>query len=229
MLFKRNNRFKFLIFGTIVLFPLLMFTLVGAMFFLKFSDSILWKEGKKVEGLTRLYEILEEVSDDYERDYGLELNQELIVATIVTSASPDQYKDENEREIESLVKILASYQVMRITKCTYPSKTLREIASNDKSGVDDFLKEEADNERNYNCNNSSERMSYTLSTEEGSLNDDDSGSVYYWNLIDGDFFEYYLKDTFINVKREDYPQKKASLLKEIYKYSNYLKEKEHSN
>lgn len=185
-------------------------------------------EGKeKHENYKEIFEAVDKVSEEYEAK-GIEIDKYLILATLVSEKDLVYIQDKPEKEIttskmelkkfDEKARLLAEYQIRRKTLCKYPSNTVREIASNDKSASKNLLSDEIKNERNFDCTGSSkDNIELIVDTEEGNLDDDNSGSVFYWNIIDGYFFDYYYNEYLDNVDIDDLKTVKASLLKSIYR------------
>ncbi len=155
-----------------------------------------------------LEEEIKDVASKY--SYRADIDETLILATLIG------YNLEGESSIDidylkSKVEMLVKYQLITNTACEYDSSNIRKIASND-----DWLNGEA----NYNCVSDMEGQTYTLSIEQGNYDDDNSGSAYYWNLIDEgfifDFYNEYMinKDdnTSENIKKID------EIIDSIYEY-----------
>ena len=134
----------------------------------------------------------------------VKVDENLIFATLVSYKGDEDYLgDENSLadtkrfknmdHMKAQVEKLVLFQIMTITECEYDSSTIRKIAKND----DPMWGEE----KNYKCIEIPEEekedddvkyIAYQLSNERGNFNDDNSGGVYFWNLIDENFiFEYY--------------------------------------
>ena len=147
-----------------------------------------------------------------------EINGTLILATLIAYNDNQELEEpgivaKNMANMKKQVSKLASYQIMTIDDCSYDSSTMRKIASND--GII--------GEENFNCMAGAE-LSYKVSYSEGNFDDDNSGSVYYWNLIDQDFiFEYYneyMIDKDDNTVANE--EKINDIISEIYSYYEML-------
>jgi len=145
----------------------------------------------------------------------------LILATLIGYSDNEELEDsefvsKNMANMKKQVSKLASYQVMVTKSCDSDSSTIRQIASND-----DLI-----GEGNYNCVPDMEGEIYATSIEEGNYNDDYSGSVYYWNLIDEDFIFNYYNEYMIN--KEDNTSENdeiiSKIISEIYSYYQSLKD-----
>lgn len=169
-------------------------------------------------------ELREEIGKEISNyQYKTEIDGILILSTLI--GYNDSEKLDSEYEIEKnmsymkkQVPKLASYQVMMTKDCDDDSSTMRKIASND-----DFL---LDTEENRKCVVGTESTTYSTSIEEGEYDDDNSGSVYYWNLIDEEFiFEYYndyMPNKSSNTSANE--EKINEIISEIYLYYESLKD-----
>lgn len=145
----------------------------------------------------------------------------LILATLIGYQDSEEIEDEsvtakNIAHMKSRVDELAEYQIMTTKACSDDSSTIRQIASNDSVLGDG----------NYNCVSEMEGEYYTLSIEEGNYNDDNSGSVYYWNLIDEHFIFDFYNDYMIDKNNPDSPEndeKIEEIISDIYVYYESLK------
>ena len=127
-------------------------------------------------------------------------------------------------EMKNFAEILAKYQIKTTTSCSYDSGTMRQIASNDDStNIFNFWTSAAAKEKNYDCSGSSSSKSYSISTEEGKIDDDDSGSTFYWNLIDESFLKEYYDVYFDKLSDEVYEETAADTIEYIYLYAETLK------
>lgn len=151
----------------------------------------------------------------------------LILATLIGYNDMEDIENnvsnsKNMAYLKKQVSKLAEYQIMTTKTCPDDSSTMRKIASND-----DFL-----NETNNNCVSEEVDESYSLSIEEGKINDDNSGSVYYWNLIDEGFiFEFY-NDYMPNksdANSSENTKKISEIISDIYLYYASLKEASDGN
>lgn len=150
-----------------------------------------------------------------------EIDGTLILATLVGYNDLEDLEDTSDTgnsvaRMKKEVYKLATYQVMTTKACGYDSSTMRKIASND----DTF------EEANYNCVVDAEGETHSISIEEGDITDDNSGSVYFWNLIDQDFIFDYYNDYMINRNdnTSENEEKIAEIISEIYGYYETLKE-----
>ena len=78
-------------------------------------------------------------------------------------------------------------------------------------------------EKNYDCSGSSSQNSYSLSIDEGKIDDDDSGSTFYWNLIDENFLREYYDVYFEKLSDDVYEETAAETVEYIYLYAETLK------
>lgn len=145
----------------------------------------------------------------------------LILSTLVGYSDSEEIDDtsttaKNVNYMIKQVDKLASYQIMVTKDCNSDSSTIRQIASNDG-----LLSEE-----NRNCVPGTTGESYSTSIEEGNFDDDNSGSVYYWNLIDEDFIFDYYNEYMINSRHNtsENEDKINEIISEIYMYYESLKE-----
>ena len=144
----------------------------------------------------------------------------LILATLVGYNDAEDIDSEeaiskNMDYLKKQVPILAEYQIMTTKQCDYPSNTMREIASNDG-----LLSED-----NYNCvSYEMEGESYSLSIALGDLNDNNSGSTYYWNLIDEEFIFNFYNEYMVNPNENngENDEKIDEIIQEIYLYYESL-------
>lgn len=145
----------------------------------------------------------------------VEIDGNLILATLVT------YNDygnldpsENIEYMKKQVDKLATYQIMTTQSCDYDSSTIRKIASNDDMFED----------TNFNCDPSVSEVNYTLSIEEGDFDDDNSGSTFYWNLIDENFIFNYYNEYMINPHQNtsENEDKINEIISEIYLYYDVM-------
>lgn len=210
---KSRNKYILLggIGGVIIIFLLLIVTIITGK-----SPISNVGNGEENEEVKELKTEISEVKSSFSSKYGVTIDENLILATLIAY----QDKDENESEEDNLsymkskIELLAKYQIITKAKCNYDSSTIRKIASNDKDEL--FGKEE----KNYKCDSSSDEETYELSTERGDYSDDNSGGVYYWNLIDGDFITDYYKafvssDSSTNKKDE---KTIHNIVEDIYDY-----------
>lgn len=145
----------------------------------------------------------------------------LILATLVGYNDVEDIDSEGDTIVQNMdylksqVPILAQYQIMTTKKCNYKSDTMREIASNDGISV----------EANYKCvDEEMEGESYSLSTELGNIDDDNSGSTYYWNLIDEGFVFNFYNEYMVNPDSNngENDEKIDEIIQEIYLYYESL-------
>ena len=177
----------------------------------------------------KIYNIVDNVVNKYKRDYNVDVDKYLLLAVLLADKDPSFYstnpsdssenKQINEALNEKYANVLAAFQMERVTKCDLFSRNKREIASNDdsKSKTIDELEK---NERNFNCTSNTDVVKYNIDTKKGNLNSDNSGSVFYWNMIDSVFLEEYYKDKFKDSTNKE--KTKDELLTHIYKYRDNL-------
>lgn len=147
----------------------------------------------------------------------------LILATLIGYSDNEDLDNSsdvsnNMANMKKQVSKLASYQVMITKSCDYDSSTIRQIASN----------KEMFGEESYNCVPDTDGEIYSTSIEEGDINNDNSGSVYYWNLIDEDFIFNYYNEYMINKddNTSENDEKINEIISEIYGYYQSLKDEE---
>jgi len=149
----------------------------------------------------------------------VDIDGALILATLIGYSDNEEIEDsaqvsKNIANMKRQVSKLASYQVMVTKNCTDDSSTIRKIASNDS-----LLSED-----NRNCVTNTDGENYSLSIGEGDFADDNSGSVYFWNLIDENFiFDYYneyMINKLSNTSEND--EKINEIISEIYSYYESL-------
>lgn len=190
------------------------FLIILLFFILIFSKDAFGGIGDATDIYEDLRNEITEVVSSYRRT--AELDGNLILATLIAyndmeDIENDSSNSKNIAYMKNQVSKLAKYQIMTTKTCSDDSSTIRKIASND-----DFL-----NETNNNCVLDDVEESYSLSIEEGRIDDDNSGSVYYWNLIDEGFIFNYYNEYMPNKDDEasDENKKKiADIISEIYSY-----------
>ncbi|MBQ7136601.1 MAG: M23 family metallopeptidase [Bacilli bacterium] len=143
----------------------------------------------------------------------------LILATLIGYNDNEGIEDsgtavKNIANMKRQVDKLASYQIMVTKDCSDDSSTIRKIASNDSLF----------NEENRNCVAGVDEESYSLSIEEGEFDNDNSGSVYYWNLIDEEFIFDYYNEYMVNRihNTSENHEKIEEIISEIYSYYQSL-------
>lgn len=178
---------------------------------------------------SKIYNIVDNVVNKYKKDYNVDVDKYLLLAVLLADKDPSFYSTNpsdsstsrqiNEALNEKYANILASFQMKRVTKCDLFSRNKREIAGNDeaKSKTIDELEK---NEKNFNCSSNTNIVKYNIDTKKGNLNSDNSGSVFYWNMIDSVFLEEYYKDKFKDSTNKE--KTKDELLTHIYKYRDNL-------
>jgi len=215
-------------------------------FLLKNSDSLNYASGNFLdsEEYRKIYDEVEDVVDDYRDKYGVTVDKYLIISALTAYQGNEMYQDDTESsafdiinveddsgafsksvtEMKNFAEILAKYQVKTTTSCSYDSSTMRSIASNDDStSIFNFWTSAAAKEKNYDCSGSSSYKNYSISIEEGNIDDDDSGSTFYWNLVDEDFLKQYYDVYFENLSDEVYEKTAADTIEYIYLYAETLK------
>ena len=197
------------------------------------------EDGEENEIIKELKTKISEVKSSYSSKYGVSIDEKLILATLIAYQDTEKYTVEAQNESDNVteedednegttkgisdmtskIELLAKYQIMTTAKCNYDSSTIRKIASNDKEGL--FGKEE----KNYKCVSSGDDESYSLSIERGDIDDENSGGVYFWNLIDGGFITDYYSDY---VDEDDSSKEKviSSIIEQIYDYYEQMPDDE---
>ena len=223
-----------------------------AILFGKNPDVGMGALGEENTDFIELREKIDEVKAKYRSKYGVTIDGNLILATLVAYQESEAYTEESQNETETIVEtnettgtvtvrevsvmiskieLLAKYQIMTTADGSCNSSTIRQIASNDDNGVLDQLKSPSDREKNYKCVPGTEINQYELSIERGNYSDNNSGGVYYWNLIDGDFITDYYADYIPSANDDSNNEKKAKeirkIVEDIYDYYETL-EKEAS-
>jgi len=143
----------------------------------------------------------------------------LILATLIGYNDNEGIEDssaiaKNMANMKKQVDKLADYQIMVTKDCSDDSSTIRKIAGNDP-----IIGEE-----NRNCIAGTNGSTYSLSIEEGEFDNDNSGSVYYWNLIDEEFIFDYYNEYMINKNHNtsENDEKIEEIISEIYSYYQSL-------
>ena len=161
---------------------------------------------------------IKEVKDEINSQYGVRIDGNLILAELVAYQESEKYSaDSGDSDLsaidKSTIELLAKYQIMTNTGGNCPSSTIRQIASNDDGG-----------ETNKKCDPSVESDSYSSSIERGSYDDDNSGGVNYWNLIDGTFIPDYYSSYVPPLKDGNNTTNRDNLIKNIVDdiYDYYL-------
>lgn len=157
--------------------------------------------------ITSIVSKIKKVRSGYSIKYGVDIDGNLIIAALTVN------KDEDAVDVDSVsdyIELLAGYQIVTNTSMTCDSSTMRSIALNG----------------NYKCNQDVLEDTYFLSTARGKLSDDDSGSSFYWNLIDGNFvFDYYRELMPNNDRNSSLTIKKIEqIVKDIYLYYADIKD-----
>lgn len=200
------------------------------------------EDGEENEIIKELKTKISEVKSSYSSKYGVSIDEKLILATLIAYQDTEKYtvdaqnesdnvteEDEDNEgttkdisDMTSKIELLAKYQIMTTAKCNYDSSTIRKIASNDKEGL--FGKEE----KNYKCDSTSDNETYTISIDRGDIEDDNSGGVYYWNLIDGDFITDYYSD-YIDKDNISKEKEFSSIVDQIYDYYEVMPDEENDD
>lgn len=191
-----------------------------------FNNNI---ENSERNSSNKIYNIVDNVVNKYRRDYNVDIDKYLLLSVLLADKDPSFYsvnpsesienRQINEVLNEKYANILASFQMERITKCDLFSENKRRVAGNDEK-TSKTIDELEKNEKNFNCSSNSDIVKYNIDTKKGNLNNNNSGSIFYWNMIDSIFLEEYYKDKFKDVS--DKEKTKDELLNYIYKYRDSL-------
>ena len=216
-------------------------------FLLKNSDGLNYASGSYLdsEDYQKIYKEVENVVSEYQSKYGVTVDKYLIISALTAYQGNEMYADSTEgsayntisvesddpeqfyksvTEMKNYVEILAKFQIKTTKSCSADSSTMRKIASNDdETNFFNFWTSAASKEKNYDCSGSSSTESYSLSLNEGFIDDDDSGSTFYWNLVDEDFLKEYYSVFFSGIKPELYEKTAAETIEYIYLYAETLK------
>lgn len=234
--FTKNKWLLIIICGGSFFFFIL---LIASVFLLQNADTLNYVSGNFYanEKYQRLYVEINNVSTEYKRKYGVTIDTHLIISVLTSYRDNSIYADDtesglyevleeydNRSKMGAMIETLAKYQVKTITNCDKDSSTMRKIASNDDSlNITNFWTSELSREKNYQCDSSASGTTYVLSIEQGNLDDENSGSVFFWNLIDEGFFKEYYPEYFANLSGEDYEKKAAETLDYMYLYYESIK------
>lgn len=221
---------KFKLFIPILIAILLLFfiplliVLIGSASNIKIDSN-----NTEISTTNKIYTIVDNVVNKYKKDYNVDVDKYLLLAVLLLDKDPSFYinnpsdsienKQINEVLNEKYANILASFQLERSTKCSLFSKNKRQIAGNDENksnNIDEIIK----NERNFNCSLNVDIVKYSIDTKKGDLLNNNSGSIFYWNMIDSIFLEEYYKDKFKDSTNKE--KTKDELLTHIYKYRDNL-------
>lgn len=184
-----------------------------------------------------LYEEIDDVVTRYKNEYGVEIDKYLIISVLTSYKDNYEYSNEtttdlfdyvegtNTLKATAMIEVLAKYQIKTNAYCDKDSSTMRKIASNDDVlGVTNFWTSEVAREKNYSCSLTTQETTYELSTEQGSIDNENSGSTFYWNLIDEGFFKEYYPNYFASLTGESYEQAATKTLDYMYQRANSLRE-----
>lgn len=220
--------------------------LIAIVFLLKNSDGLNYASGSYLdsEEYRKIYETVEKVVNEYKSKYGVTVDKYLIISALTAYQGNEMYVDTTDSsaydnidvetddvdqfnksvtEMENYAEILAKYQIKTVTSCSYDSSTMRKIASNDDdNNIFNFWTSAAAKEKNYDCSGGSSDKSYSVSNEEGNIDDDNSGSVFYWNLVDENFLNEYYSEYFSGISDELYEETAAETIEYIYLYAETL-------
>ena len=241
----------FYIIGAMTMIFIYVF-IISFSFLVKTTDGINYLAGgkKKNRSYREIYKTVESVQKEVYEETSVRVNKYLIISALTIFMNNDYYIDKSTGAfnyvspetsdgstksmtvIKNFATVLAKYQIMTTDSCSASSETYREIASNDDEGLETFTLTAAAKEKNYNCG--SKIPSGSPSTIQGRLNDNESGSLFYWNMIDENFFNNYYPELFMNLSKngdykEVYYQAADNALKMIYAYAETLKEYDENN
>lgn len=212
-------------------------------FLVKTSDGFLYASGvgeDENEEFTKIYEIVEEVEEEIQQEYSVQIDKYLIISALTLFMNNDYYingstgaynyvntGNGSTTVIKNYATILAKYQIKTTTSCSMSSDNIREIASNDDDGMTTFTESAADKEKNYDCSGSGGEF-YSISTNKGRIDDPETGGVFYWNLLDENFFNNYYPEYFENLAKkgnykEVYYDAANEMIDYIYLYRDALK------
>ncbi len=218
--------------------------MIAVVFLIKNTDSLNYASGTYLasEEYRKIYDTVDKVVQEYKTKYGVTVDKYLIISALTAYQGNEMYVDTTDSsaydtitvdtegedgvfsksvtEMENYVEILAKYQIVTKSSCSLDSSTPRAIASNDDStNLFNFWTSAASKEKNYDCSGGS---GYSLSVDEGRLEDDESGSAFYWNMIDEDFLLEYYSKYFNGVNDEIYESHAADVVEYIYLYAETL-------
>lgn len=224
--------------------------MIALVFLVKNSDNMNYAADNffENEDYEKLYEEVENVVSEYRSKYGVTVDKYLIIAALTALQDNSYYEDETESgaydyttaeedsggeggnyyksldEMTAKIEILAKYQIKTSKNCSRDSSSMRKIASNDdNTNIFNFWMSAASREKNYDC--SGGETSYSISTDKGSYDDENSGSVFYWNLIDENFMVEYYPEYFDEILDDDlYHSHLADAIDYIYLYADSLRE-----
>lgn len=236
------NKWFIMILMSAGLFGFIM--MIAVVFLIKNADSLDYASGTFLasEEYRQIYDTVEEVVQEYSSKYGVKVDKYLIISALTAYQGNEMYSDKTESgaydtitvdtdgedgvfsksvsEMKNYVEILAKYQIVTQTSCSLDSSTQRAIASNDDStNLFNFWTSAAAKEKNYDCSGES---GYKLSVDEGRLEDENSGSAFYWNMIDENFLYEYYKKYFEGVNVDIYESHAAEVVEYIYLYAETL-------
>ncbi len=223
--------------------------IVMVAFLLKNSDGLNYASGSYLESeeYRKIYQTVEEVVSEYKDKYGVTVDKYLIISALTAYQGNELYYDKTEgsaydtinveddgeegdvfyksvTEMKNYAEILAKYQIKTTTSCDMDSSNNRKIASNDdETNLFNFWTSAASKEKNYDCSGSSSSKSYSLSLNEGFIDDEETGGVFYWNLVDESFLKEYYSVFFSGIKPELYEETAADTIEYIYLYAETLK------
>lgn len=219
------------------LFFLILIILVA--FLLKNANTLNQVSGSFYadEEYQRIYEEVNNVANEYKTKYDVTIDKYLIISVLTFYKDKYTYADNtnlelfdkieeygNRSKMRVMAETLAKYQIMTIDKCDMDSSSMRKIAKNDDSiGITNFWTSEISREKNYKCDSNATGKKYEISIAQGKLENENSGGVFYWNLIDEDFFKEYYPEYFSNLSGDDYANKVDQALSSMYSYYETVK------
>ena len=185
-----------------------------------------------------LYDKVDEIVYKYKNDYGVEIDKYLIISTLTAYKDNPEYTSEGTNKwfdyvdtddktikVVAMIEVLAKYQMKTVMNCNKDSSSNRKIASNDDVlGITNYWTSELIREKNYTCDINANGITYEVSNEKGNITDENSGSTFYWNMIDEEFFKEYYPNYFGNLTEETYEHAANETLEYIYSYAKSLKE-----
>ncbi len=230
------------IIASVALFLFLLLIII--VFLLKNSDGLNYVSTSYLdsEEYRKIYMEVESVVSSYQTKYGVTVDKYLIISALTAYKNNDEYMDntdstaydyisveddeessKNITEMRNYIEILAKYQIKTNASCSYDSSSMRKIASNDDATtLLNFWTSAAAKEKNYDCSGSG--SSYSISVDEGNIKDDNSGSVFYWNLVDESFLSEYYSKYFDGIPEESYLTSVSKTIEYIYLYAKSLKD-----
>ena len=246
VLFEKTLKSKWFYIGAGTFLTCFYVFVIIIAFLVKTTDGMEYAAGKMDENeqYTQIYTTVEDVVKDIQTKYGVTVNKYLIISSLTVFMNNHYYKNlsggafnyvniddpeyayKTTTAIKNFAEILAKYQIVTNKSCDMPSKNYREIASNDDDGMTYFTSSASEKEKNYDCTGGA---GYKVSYKQGILSDEETGSAFYWNMLDENFFNNYYPEYFGKLTKngsnpEQYYKAADEVLDYIYLYANYLKE-----